>query len=346
MPVGRIVVALSQAHLRRPGHRDDRPLLLVLRALGVGDFLTAVPALRALATGFPDHRRVLATPSSLRPLVELSGTVDATISTRELAPVRLDRRPAIAVNLHGCGPRSHAIVLATNPGDIVAFAHSEIPESHGHPRWYADEHEVHRWCRLLKEEGVPADSGRLDLSPPPQPVPDFARGATIVHPGAADPARRWPVERFAAVAHAESADGRVVLVTGSRDEVPLAEELAGRAGLPSRCAMAGRTDLGALGALVAAAGRVVCGDTGVAHLATAFRTPSVVLFGPVSPAQWGPPLDRPWHRALWAGTTGDPHGTAVDPGLLDISVADVLHALATLPAPPGHQGRSGNVFAT
>jgi ADP-heptose:LPS heptosyltransferase len=85
-----------------------------------------------------------------------------------------------------------------------------------------------------------------------------------------------------------------------------------------------------LAAIVAAAGRVVCGDTGIAHLATALGRPSVVLFGPVSPDLWGPPPDRPQHIALWAGRTGDPHGRSVDRGLLDISVDDVAGALERL----------------
>jgi hypothetical protein len=42
---------------------------------------------------------------------------------------------------------------------------------------------------------------------------------------------------------------------------------------------------------------------------------------------WGPPPDRPRHRALWAGRTGDPHATALDPGLALIGVDDVLAAL-------------------
>ena len=88
--------------------------------------------------------------------------------------------------------------------------------------------------------------------------------------------------------------------------------------------------------LVSAAGRVVCGDTGIAHLATAFRVPSVVLFGPTPPALWGPPAGDPRHRALWSGKTGDPHGKSVDQGLLEISVADVLEALEELPEPSMH----------
>jgi ADP-heptose:LPS heptosyltransferase len=329
VPVDRIVVALSLSR----DSSDRRPVLLALRALGVGDFLTAVPALRALARAFPGFRRVLAAPSSLRPLVELSGTVDAIAPTAHLERVTLPIRPALAVNLHGRGPQSHAVLLATGAERVVAFTHPEVASSHGHPRWHADEHEVHRWCRLLMEEGVPADPRRLDLSPPKASLPDRARGATIVHPGAASAARRWPADRFAAVARAEAGDGRSVVVTGTPGEVNLAAEVAARAGLPDNSVVAGRTDLRGLAAFVAAAGRVVCGDTGVAHLATALRTPSVVLFGPVSPAHWGPPPDRPWHRALWAGRTGDPHADTPDAGLLEIGVPDVVTALAELPRP-------------
>ncbi|MDP9388463.1 MAG: glycosyltransferase family 9 protein, partial [Actinomycetota bacterium] len=94
--------------------------------------------------------------------------------------------------------------------------------------------------------------------------------------------------------------------------------------------LAGRTDLLGLAAVVAAAGRVVSGDTGVAHLASAFGTPSVILFGPVPPSRWGPPPSGP-HRALWAGTVGDPHAPRRDPGLLRLHVDDVLAALADLP---------------
>ena len=85
--------------------------------------------------------------------------------------------------------------------------------------------------------------------------------------------------------------------------------------------LAGRTTLAELAGIVAGAGRVVCGDTGVAHLATAFGTPSVVLFGPTPPTHWGPPATlRARHRVLWTGRPGDPHAGRVDAGLLGISV--------------------------
>ena len=65
-----------------------------------------------------------------------------------------------------------------------------------------------------------------------------------------------------------------------------------------------------------------------AHLATALRTPSVVLFGPNSPARWGPPPERREHRVLWAGRHGDPNGTSTDPGLMSLQPRHVLEAMA------------------
>jgi ADP-heptose:LPS heptosyltransferase len=310
-----------------------RPVV-ALRALGLGDLLTAVPALRALADAFGDRRMLLACPAALAPLARLSGAVDEVVPTSGLADGPLGprlQRAAVAVNLHGRGPESHRLLLATEPERLVAFAHPDVPASSRGPRWRPGEHQASRWCRLLTESGIPADPGRLDLDPPPGPPPAGAAGATLIHPGAGSPARRWPAERFAAVARAERAKGRPVLVTAGPGEAGLARAIAAAAGLPAVAVHAGG-DVLALARLVATAARVVCGDTGVAHLATALGTPSVVLFGPVSPAVWGPPPGRPWHRALWAGRSGSPHGQVLDPGLAALTVDQVLEALADLPA--------------
>lgn len=305
--------------------------ILVLRALGLGDFLTAVPALRALADAFPGHELLLATPRALRPLVRLARAADDVVPAAPLEPLpRSLAEPGLAVNLHGRGPESHRVLTALRPSRLIAFAHPDVPESRGGPQWRPDEHERHRWCRLLAESGVEADPSRVDIPRPDVGAPEIASGATLVHPGAASEARRWPAERFAAVARAESMGGRRVIVTGSAAELPLARRVAGLAGLPADAVFAGRTNALRLARLVADAGRVVCGDTGVAHLATAFATPSIVLFGPTPPALWGPPPGRCWHRVLWAGRSGDPHAQTPDPGLLEITVEHVLAELAEL----------------
>ncbi|CAA9472928.1 MAG: ADP-heptose--lipooligosaccharide heptosyltransferase II [uncultured Solirubrobacteraceae bacterium] len=310
--------------------RAARPLLLSYRALGLGDLLTGIPALRALGRAFPDCRHVLCAPAQLSPLVALVDGIDAVSDTRPLAvPARELRAPAVAVNLHGRGPESHRALQALAPQRLIAF---DCPAAgHAGPAYDDDEHEVRRWCRLLEAGGIPADPGDLDLRLPPGAARHGGEGATVLHPGAANAARRWPIARFAEVARRELRRGRRVLVTGSPDERALGVELAERAGLDPEAVLAGRTGLDELAGVIAGAGRVVCGDTGVGHLATALGTPSLLLFGPTAPSRWGPPAARSQHVVLWAGREGDPHADSPDAGLLELDVERVDAALQQLP---------------
>ncbi|MGN9777313.1 glycosyltransferase family 9 protein [Micromonospora sp. H33] len=302
-------------------------MILVLRALGVGDLATAVPALRALRTTHPDQELTLAAPVWLAPLVDLVGGVDRLVPADGLG--HLDPsvgRPRVAVNLHGRGPQSHRMLTATRPGRLLAFANTDAAHHDG-PPWRPDEHEVDRWCRLLAWYGIPADRTDLALRRPPTGA--LPARVSVVHPGSKIPAKRWPPERFAAVARHLTSTGHRVVVTGNTAEAPLARRVARLAGLPDHVVLAGRTDLHDLATLVAHARLLVSGDTGIAHLATAYRTPSVLLFGPVSPAQWGPPPDRPYHRVLWAGGHDWPRwdGVGTHPTLAAVGVDEVLAAV-------------------
>ncbi len=256
---------------------------------------------------------MLCAPAALAPLALLSGAVDRVVDTAPLQPVTV-LGAGLAVNLHGSGPQSTQALRDSGPDRLVSYGVTSD--------WDEEEHERARWARLVTEADMPADPDDLDLDPPD--VAPLSRGAVLVHPGAAFGCRRWPADRWAAVARQLADDGARVLVTGSTAEVPLARQVAAGAGLPDDAVVAGRTGLLDLAALVAAARLVLSGDTGTAHLATAFRTPSVVLFGPASPVRWSPPADRPQHRVLWKGRTGPLFVDAPDPGLLQISVPEVL----------------------
>ncbi len=324
------------------GDRVPAGTVVALRALGLGDLLTGLPALRGLRRARPDAQILLAAPRWLEPVALLSGAVDGVVDTPQLGPVPV-HRPALAVNLHGRGPASTMVLRATAPDDLWAFDlpggvswdrderragnKHHAPEEH---QAAPEEHEVTRWCRLLEAHRVECD--RDDLTLPRPDVPPLVAGATIVHPGGAKPVRRWPAQRWAQLARALAAAGHRVVVTGGPAETDLAAAVARDAGLPPSTVLAGATDLPALCALVAAGSLLLAADTGIGHLATAYGTPSVLLFGPVSPAQWGPPPDRGQHVALWSGRWGDPAAATADPGLASIMPQDVLRAIATLPS--------------
>ncbi|MCM3926383.1 glycosyltransferase family 9 protein, partial [Frankia sp. AiPs1] len=189
--------------------------VVVLRALGLGDLLTGLPAMRGLRRAMPDVDIVLAAPRWLEPVALLSGAVDAVLDTAPLGPVRVER-PRLAVNLHGRGPRSTATLRALRPDALWAF---DLPRG---PRWEPangtgetdgtseadgncgarvgrepDEREVVRWCRLLAAYGVPCDPDDLALARPDRHQSEADRDVTLVHPGGAAPARRWPARRWA-----------------------------------------------------------------------------------------------------------------------------------------------------
>ncbi|QHF94748.1 glycosyl transferase [Streptomyces sp. NHF165] len=349
---GRAVAARNEKAEARA--QAEAPRVLVLRALGLGDLLTAVPALRALRRAHPGHELVLAAPAWLADAVRATGCADRHLHLggpgRDV-PAHIPwpwPAPRLAVDLHGDGPLSRAPLAALAPARLIACAPGpDAPPGTGTPDpEHARTHERVRWCRLLARHGIPADPGDLRIRAPVRPSP--APGAVVVHPGADAAARRWPADRFAEVARALTARHERVVLTHGPGERALAARVAARAGLPDDALPADPAGLpfDDLAALVAGARAVLVGDTGIAHLASALGTPSVVLFGPVAPALWGPP-PHARHRALWRPgpgdglRPGDPHGTRPDARLLRLTVADVLDACAALPPPTHRPGPGG-----
>ncbi|MFD0776392.1 glycosyltransferase family 9 protein, partial [Streptomonospora algeriensis] len=152
------------ADTRRPSGERARPHLLVLRALGLGDFLTAVPALRALERAHPGWSMQLAAPPAHADLLALAGLDWALLPTEGPAtpPWPYAEPPETAVNLHGSGPESVRALRALGPRRLWSYAH---PQAGGHPgpAWPTGMHDVDLWCGLLAYYGISADRGDLRL---------------------------------------------------------------------------------------------------------------------------------------------------------------------------------------
>lgn len=285
--------------------------LVALRAAGVGDLLTAVPALRSL--GHHGASLTLAAPRWLHPLAPLLPGVTNVVDVDGLVP-KMSLAGSVAFNLHGSGPQSHRALLAQSPRDLIAFRCP--PEWEFGPAWFSedrDEPERHRFARLLEWVGIPVDGDDVSIRVPD--VVPAVTGAVVLHLGGTDRMRRWPPESFAAVARSLDIDS--VVFTGGPGDVSAAHQAAALAGVTQDHVLAGRLTLDEFAALVAAATLVVSGDTGGAHLAYAYRTPSVVIFGPASVGQWGPPPATPCRIVRGAGTS---------PPASDVGVEDVIRA--------------------
>lgn len=328
--------------MTQPGDRQQ--VVLALRALGLGDGLAGVAALRGLRRMAPGSWLVLAAPAAIGGFLLRRGIVDEVLVTGEMDALTPGlwasrtghgggRPPDVAVDLHGCGPASHRVLYALRPRRLVAWRCPAAGFLDG-PEHHLEEQEVERWCRLVTAAGGPCSPADLLLDPADLPPPAVTGSFAVLHPGAASGSRRWPAQRFAEVGAALAADGWRVVITGAAGERELADAVTPAGGTD----LAGELDLDTLASVVARAGLVVCGDTGVAHLATAYRTPSVLLFGPTPPRWWGPAVDPELHRVLWHGPElaagpfyrGDPHGADVDPALALVTPAEVVAAARDL----------------
>ena len=316
----------------------------VLRALKLGDLLCAVPAFRAFRAAWPDAELLLIglpwaravaerLPHYLDGFRELPGWPGLPERERQidrapafLAAMRAERLDLV-LQLHGSGRVTNPLALLLGgrrtagfygPGDFC-------PDPDWFCPWPESGLEVHRLLRLPEFLGLPVPGDDLEF---PLTDDDFRAlravpgaealepgGYACVHPGASVPERRWPPERFAAVADALAGRGLRVVLTGSAGEAGLTRAVAAAMRAPA-VDLAGRTGLGPLGALVSGARLLVCNDTGVSHLAAALGVPSVVLATGDHPARWAP-ADRRRHRVLCrAGGATAAEALAAADGLL------------------------------
>jgi heptosyltransferase-2 len=106
----------------------------------------------------------------------------------------------------------------------------------------------------------------------------------VLNPGGNNTAKRWPADRFAALAdHLHSAHNLRVLINGSPAESELCDQIIEQASCdPISLPRLGNT-LGALKPIIDGASIMITNDTGPRHIAAALSTPLITLFGPTDP---------------------------------------------------------------
>lgn len=333
--------------------------IAVFRALQLGDLLCAVPALRALRHARPRARVTLIGLPWARAFAKrfaqyvddflefpgFPGMPERPCDVRALPEFLLAaqaRHFDLALQLHGSGALSNPLVAALGARRAAGYFRAGDAEPPGVELllWRDGEHEILRYQRLLEALGVPPRGTALEF---PLAAGDFEEAAHLgiaardaryvcVHPGSQLPSRRWPAERFAAVADALAARGLSVVLTGTADEAPLTQRVAAAMRAPA-LDVAGRTSLGSVAALIDGARLVVANDTGVVHVARACGVPSVAVSCGGDVGRWAP-LDAESHRVVHCDVPCRPCAHRVcpigHPCATGVSVDDVLAAAAAL----------------
>ena len=153
------------------------------------------------------------------------------------------------------------------------------------------------------------------------------RNFVLLNPGAGWGAKRWPAERYGAVAAALHGMGYDVAVNAGPGETALAAEVVAASG---GTAIAVSPTLAELIALTRRTSLVVAGDTGPLHLANALGRPVVGIFGPTDPERNGPFGSK--FRVLRHPESRRDHSRRHEPevGLLTIPVDAVIEAAVDL----------------
>jgi ADP-heptose:LPS heptosyltransferase len=306
----------------------DVSRIVILRGGGLGDLIFAIPAMAALKVAYPGSTiTLLGTPIHKALLEAVKSPVDEVVVLPFAEGVRpgqeeaaeLDRFFAdmrgrtfdLAVQLHGGGRYSNPFLLRLGARHTVGTRTADAASLERTVPYLYYQHEP---LRALEVAGF-AGAFPVDLEARLAPAGggaahealDGAAGQplVVIHPGATDPRRRWPADKFAELAAACAADGSRVVIIGDSSEQDLAEAIAARAGSAAVDSAAGALDMAGLVALLAEAGVVVANDSGPRHLAQALGVPTVGIFWAGNVINAGA-LGRSLHRVHASWVTACP----------------------------------------
>ena len=314
-----------------PGHPLFDPAeiraILVVKLDHLGDFITALPAIRRLKAEFPHARLTALVAPASASMAALEAAIDEAIPfeffharselgekelteadladlTARLAPYRFD----LAVDLRKQTSTRHILrcsgaAILAGYDSLGAFPWLDIPLE-----WDGDvalrfkkRHISDDLLTLVSAIAVMGQADRHVLNPPPVPMrpeemPEqaralFARPVVAIHPGSGNVMKQLPERHIAALIDLflERGDVSVLLVGGADDRDKAAALAAGAAQPDWVASVAGEMRLLDLPRLLAACRLFIGGDSGPKHFAAAAGVASIgVHSGVVDPTEWGP----------------------------------------------------------
>lgn len=297
--------------------------IAVFRALQLGDLLCIIPAMRALRNAYPQASIVLLGmpwskflvsrfPHYFDDFIHFPGypglpeqafkPKDFTAFLSRVQGENFD----LVLQMQGNGNIVNPMVELFGSGKTAGFYKKDIYyPSNGLFTEYPDKlHETGRHLKLMEHLGIELKGNYLEF-PVLQSDEEELEALDLqilpyqyvcIHPGSRGAWRQWPPAYFALLADYCADQNVKVIITGTNDEKDIVMTVAGLM-KQDATVVAGKTSLGAMGALINKARLLISNCTGVSHIASATETPSIVISMDGEPERWGP-LNHILHRTI------------------------------------------------
>jgi heptosyltransferase-3 len=279
--------------------------VLVVRLRSIGDTVLATPSLVALRRFLPDAQIDILLEDWVAPVLDGFEAVDNVLivsrkskkSRYETARKIRRNRYDVAFNLHG-GTTATFFVRVSGARHRVGFSGYSYKFLYNHllssssDYWQKEfTHSAEQQLALLGFVGVPVeDKPKSHLGV----IPNFKfqiSNYALIHPVAAFETKQWATENFARIAEFLSGKSLQIVAVATKKEREVLEKLKNLSKAP--ITTFDDLSLPEITALAARAEIFVGNDSGIAHIAAAVQTPSVVVFGSSNINHWRPWTDAP-----------------------------------------------------
>jgi len=290
--------------------------VLVVRLRSIGDTVLATPSLIALRRSLPHAEIDILLEDLVAPVLDgFEGVNVVSVGSGNAANLRTarylrSRRYDVAINLHG-GTTSSIFVRASGAKQRVGLSHYRYPRLYDHlfssaaDFWGRSEmHSAEQQLAVLGFAGIPvADRPKSRLAVTDDAVrsveakfralghlpPSDKPGIALIHPAAAFATKQWATEHFAVIVDHLARLGLRPVAVAARHEAAILKKLSALS--TARIITFDDLTLPEITTLASAARIFVGNDSGIAHIAAAVGTPSVVVFGSSNRNHWHPWTD-------------------------------------------------------
>ncbi|MEO7658048.1 MAG: glycosyltransferase family 9 protein [Pyrinomonadaceae bacterium] len=289
----------------------ERVLIVKLRS--IGDTVLSTPSIIALRRFVPNAQIDILLEDWVAPLLAGFDAVDNVISvgkgSRERLKTALHLRRRgydVAFNLHG-GTTATFFTAATRARHRVGYADYQYSFLYNHLLssasgfWQTEfTHSAEQQLALLGFVDVPVTDrpkSRLTvtedslISVDAKLLSPADAAFALLHPASVFETKQWPIENFARTSEFLAGKGIYSVAVASKTETEILDRLKRESQVP--ILTFDDLTLPEITALASRAALFVGNDSGIAHMAAAVQTPTVVIFGSSNRNHWRPWTDAP-----------------------------------------------------